>query len=133
MSDYGKFGPVSPVPTRQKLKISPCSFVRCACAQYLGFANAELLQGKNRDRIKRNPRASPMLPRWVYSHDPEKYAYEYYDRAVASMQKGIAIEDEDVIPPNYPPGYHYSPFDVEQIMRDMEEDRYVELSPGDWS
>ncbi|TKA48312.1 hypothetical protein B0A49_12560 [Cryomyces minteri] len=109
-------------------------FVRNACAQKLGFANAELLQDTKWDEVKLDPRrAAPRLPKWVWSHDPEAYAYENYDTVVDSMNKGIRLEDEDRIPPNYPPGYKYVPWDIEQIMEDMRNGKGVELSPGDWS
>ena len=110
------------------------SFVRNACAQKLGFANAELLQDTKWDEVKLDPRrAAPRLPKWVWSHDPEVYAYENYDTAIDSMKKGIRLEDDDRIPPNYPPGYKYEPWDIEQIMDDMRNGKGVELAPGDWS
>ncbi|KAK4998618.1 hypothetical protein LTR66_000974 [Elasticomyces elasticus] len=109
-------------------------FVRNACAQKLGFANAELLQDTKWEEVKIDPRrAAPRLPKWVWSHDPEAYVYENYDTVVDSMKKGIRLEDDDRIPPNYPPGYKYVPWDIEQIMEDMRHGKGVELAPGDWS
>lgn len=77
--------------------------------------------------------AAPRLPKWVWSHDPEPYAYENYDNALDSMKKGVRIEDDDRIPPNYPPGYHYEAWNIEQIMDNMRNGKSVELAPGDWS
>lgn len=109
-------------------------FVRNACAQKLGFSNAELLQDTKWDAVKLDPRrANPALPRWIYSHDPEQYAYDNYDLVVELAKKGIALEDDDRIPPNYPPGYRYAPWNIEEIMEDMRAGRPCDLGPGDWS
>lgn len=109
-------------------------FVRNACAQKLGFANAELLQDTDWEKVKLNPRvAAPRLPRWVFAHDPEKYAYENYDHVVDSMKKGIKLEDDTDFPPNYPPGYKFEPWSIDDIMADIRAGKPVELAPGDWS
>ncbi|KAF2084313.1 monooxygenase [Saccharata proteae CBS 121410] len=108
-------------------------FVRTACAQKLGFSNAELLQDTDWDKVKLDPRrAAPKLPSWVWSHDPEAYAHENYESAVQSSKKGIRFEDEASIPPNYPPGYKYEPWNIDDIMRDMKEGRAIDLGPGNW-
>lgn len=108
-------------------------FVRCACAQKLGFSNAELLQDTDWTKAKLNPRmAQPKHPKWVWAHDPEKYAYETYDRVVESMRKGVPFEEDDSIPPNYPPGYKYKPWGIEEIMKDIRNGKQVELAPGNW-
>ena len=93
------------------------------------------LQDTKWDKVKKDPRqATPSMPKWIYSHDPEVYAYENYDKAVESMKLGIPLEDDDDnIPPNYPPGYKYSPWNIEKIMDDMRNGRPVDLGPGDWS
>ncbi|KAK0617638.1 hypothetical protein B0T14DRAFT_569127 [Immersiella caudata] len=108
-------------------------FIRNACAQKLGFSNAELLQDTDWTKVKLDPRrAQPKLPSWVWGHDPEKYAYEVYERVVESMNRGVAMEDDDSIPPNYPPGYKYEPWKIEDIMEDMRNGRPVELGKGNW-
>ncbi|KAK0640654.1 hypothetical protein B0T16DRAFT_430764 [Cercophora newfieldiana] len=108
-------------------------FIRNACAQKLGFSNAELLQDTDWTKVKLDPRrAQPKLPSWVWSHDPEKYAYEVYDRVVESMKKGVAMEDDESIPPNYPPGYKYEPWRIEDVMEDMRNGRPVDLGKGNW-
>ncbi|KAK1759797.1 hypothetical protein QBC47DRAFT_338223 [Echria macrotheca] len=108
-------------------------FVRNACAQKLGFSNAELLQDTNWERVQVEPRlAQPKLPSWVWRHDPEKYAYEVYDRVVASLRKGVPLTEDDSIPPNYPPGYKYEPWSIEKIMEDMRKGIPVDLGSGNW-
>lgn len=108
-------------------------FVRNACAQKLGFSNAELLQDTDWGKVKLDPRrAQPKLPMWVFSHDPEGYAYENYDKAVESMRKGVPFDEDDSIPPNYPPGYKYEEWNIEQIMEDIRNGKPVDLGSGDW-
>ncbi|KAF1981675.1 FAD/NAD(P)-binding domain-containing protein [Aulographum hederae CBS 113979] len=108
-------------------------FIRNACAQKLGFSNAELLQDTDWDKVKLDPRrAAPKLPRWVWSHDPEQYAYENYDKCAESMKKGIPFDEDTSIPPNYPPGYKYEPWNIETIMEDMRKGKPIELGSGNW-
>ncbi|KAK7187875.1 hypothetical protein DPSP01_013370 [Paraphaeosphaeria sporulosa] len=108
-------------------------FIRNSCAQKLGFSNAELLQDTDWDKVKLDPRrAAPKLPKWVWSHDPEAYVYENYEKAVASMKKGISMEDETSFEPNYPKGYKYEPWTIEKVMEDMRAGKPIELGPGDW-
>lgn len=49
------------------------------------------------------------------------------------MNKGIRFEDDDSIPPNYPPGYKFEPWNIEQIMEDMRNGKPIELGAGDWN
>ncbi|RKU48559.1 hypothetical protein DL546_007944 [Coniochaeta pulveracea] len=108
-------------------------FVRNACAQKLGFSNAELLQDTDWSKVKLDPRrAQPKLPRWVWSHDPERYAIENFDKCIENVRNGLDIGDDEGYPPNYPPGYKYEPWSIDQIMEDMRNGKNVELAPGDW-
>lgn len=108
-------------------------FVRNACAQKLGFANAELLQDTDWSKVKLDPRkAQPKLPRWVWSHDPEKYAYENFEKCVENVRAGVPIGQEQGFPPNFPPGYEYTPWSIDQIMDDLRKGKSVELGTGDW-
>lgn len=108
-------------------------FIRNACAQKLGFSNAELLQDTDWTKVKLDPRvAQPKLPSWVWGHDPEKYAYEVYDRVVESMRRGVPFDEDDSIPPNYPAGYKYEPWSIEDIMEDMKNGKSIELGSGNW-
>ncbi|KAK0615327.1 hypothetical protein B0T17DRAFT_657520 [Bombardia bombarda] len=108
-------------------------FIRNACAQKLGFSNAELLQDTDWSQVKLDPRkAQPKLPAWVWSHDPESYAYQVYDKVVENMKKGVPFDKDDSVPPNYPPGYRYEPWSIEQIMGDMKAGKTVDLGSGNW-
>lgn len=109
-------------------------FVRNACAQKLGFSNAELLQDTDWSKVKLDPRrAAPKLPRWVWSHDPEAYAVDNFEKVVDGVRKEVPLSEEiDGVQPNYPPGYRYEPWNIEDIMEDMRNGRPVELGAGDW-
>lgn len=108
-------------------------FIRNACAQKLGFSNAELLQDTDWSKVKLDPRrAQPKLPSWVWSHDPEAYAYDVYDRVVESIRKGVPFDEDESFPPNYPPGYKYKPWSIEKIMEDMRNGKPIDLGEGNW-
>lgn len=107
-------------------------FIRNACAQKLGFSNAELLQETDWEKVKLNPRvAQPKLPKWVFAHDPEIYAYQYYNDNVAAMEKGVGF-DESGIPPNFPPGYKYEPWSIDYIQECVQKRVPVDMGPGNW-
>lgn len=72
------------------------------------------------------------MPKWVVSHDPEVYTYENYSKSVQSQKEGVKMEDEDKFPPNYPPGYKYEEWNIDEIMDDLKQGRPVQLGPGDW-
>lgn len=99
----------------------------------MGFANAEILQDTQWDEVKVDPRrARPKLPMWVYLHDPEAYAYENYDKAVEGIKKGIAQDENDDIPPNFPKGYTFAPWNIEDIMEDTKKGKPIHLGDGAW-
>ncbi|GAB7360423.1 hypothetical protein MBLNU230_g8379t1 [Neophaeotheca triangularis] len=109
-------------------------FVRNACAQKMGFANAELLQKTDWEKVKFDPRkSSPKLPKWVWSHDPEAHVHQNYAACVDGMKKNIRIEDDERVPPNFPPGYRYEKWTIDDIMDDLNNGREVDLGAGDWN
>ncbi|KAE8452056.1 hypothetical protein EG329_002221 [Mollisiaceae sp. DMI_Dod_QoI] len=108
-------------------------FIRTTCAQKLGFANADLFQETNWEKVKLNPRkATPMLPKWVFSHDPEKYAEENYEKAILSIKNDVPWYVDDSLPPNYPAGYKFEPWSIEQIIEDKKNGRETVLGAGEW-
>lgn len=109
------------------------SFTRNSCAQKLGFSNAELLQDTDWSKVKLDPRrAQPKMPAWVWSHDPEVYAYQNYEKAVAAKKQVAIDEENDDMPPNYPPGYVYEPWSIAKVMEDMKNGLPIDLGKGNW-
>ncbi|KAI0143715.1 FAD/NAD(P)-binding domain-containing protein [Xylariaceae sp. FL1272] len=108
-------------------------FIRCACAQKLGFANAELLQDTDWSKAKFDPKhAQPRHPKWVWQHDPESYSYENYHSMAETVNQGVPFDKVHGIPPNYPPGYRYKPWSIDQIMEDIRNGKSVDLGEGNW-
>ena len=100
----------------------------------MGFANAELLQEAKLDKVKMDPRkAGPVARKWLYNHDPESYTEENYAKVVLSMKNNVPWENDESIPPNYPPGYKFQKWSIEQIMEDKKNGIEPEAGAGDWS
>lgn len=92
------------------------------------------LQATNWAAVEKNPRiAQPKLPKWVWVHDPEKHAHDNFTACVEGAKKGLSIDEDQSIPPNFPPGYKYEPWTIEQIIEDMKVGKNVELGSGDWA
>jgi hypothetical protein len=69
----------------------------------------------------------------VFKHDPEMYAYENYELAVKSVKRGVKYAtDVEELSPNYPPGYKFEPWSIDDIMEKMRARKEIELGPGDW-
>ncbi|CAJ2503414.1 Uu.00g108080.m01.CDS01 [Anthostomella pinea] len=108
-------------------------FTRTACAQKIGFSNAELLQKTDWAQVKLDPRkSSPRLPKWIWEHDAEVYAYENYKMCVGAMRKGVGLEDTKEIKPNYPKGYKFAPWSIDDIMQQVKKGKEIDLGPGEW-
>ncbi|KAF2489511.1 FAD/NAD(P)-binding domain-containing protein [Lophium mytilinum] len=108
-------------------------FIRNACAQKMGFANAELMQNTKLDEAKIDPqKARPRLAKWVYFHDPEAYAYENYEKAVSGIKQGIPQDENLEIEPNFPKGYRYDAWSIEDIQEDKKNGKPLNLGAGDW-
>lgn len=119
-----------PLAVRTHIKFR---FVRCACAQKLGFYNAVRLQATDWTAAKVNPQlAQPKLPKWVWTHDPEKYAYEHFDKMAESVRNDVPLDQLGSIPPNYPAGHKYVPWSLDEVMEDVRNGRQVDLGSGDW-
>ncbi|XXH04333.1 hypothetical protein Hte_010747 [Hypoxylon texense] len=109
-------------------------YVRCSCAQKMGFSNAERLQHTDWAKVKVNPKlAQPQLPSWIWKHDPEAYAYENYEKMAETIRRGIPFDqvDPDTVPPNYPPGYKYEPWNIEDMENEVQK-AAVNLGSGNW-
>lgn len=76
-------------------------------------------------------KSSPRLPKWIWEHDAEIHAHDNYNKCAASIQKGVRLEESSV-PPNYPRGYKFEPWSIEEIMQDLRDGKEVDLGSGDW-
>lgn len=107
-------------------------YIRCSCAQKMGFANAERLQHTNWEKVKVNPKlAQPQLPSWIWKHDPEQYAYENYEKMAETIRQGIPFDQVDSVPPNYPPGYKYEPWNIVDMENEVQK-ATVNMGSGNW-
>jgi hypothetical protein len=100
----------------------------------IGFANADLLQDTNWEKVKVNhKKATPMLPKWVWKHDPEVFAQVNYEKAILSIENDVPWQFDESIPPNYLPGYMFEPWSIERIIENKKNGRETVLGTGDWS
>jgi hypothetical protein len=109
-------------------------FTRTSCAQKLGFSNAELLQNTDWSQAKKDhTKAQPKLPKWVWTHDSEQYVYRWWKENLEGVKNNIPLDEDPVMPPNFPPGYKYEPWSIDDIIKSKQEGAPVDLGPGDWS
>lgn len=81
--------------------------------------------------IRIHPRkSSHRLPKWIWEHDAAKYAHDHYHACVDTIRQGPWLEDDERIPPNYPKGYKFEPWN--DIMKDVVDGEDVDLGPGEW-
>lgn len=73
-----------------------------------------------------------MLPKWIWSHDPEQYAEEHYAKVVSSIKNDVPWYNDESLPPNYPEGYKFEPWSIEEIIEDKKNGRETSLGPGKW-
>ncbi|KNG44537.1 fad binding domain-containing protein [Stemphylium lycopersici] len=105
-------------------------YERVSCAQKMAFVNAQLKTATNWDAIAEDPsRVRTRFPKWIFSHDPEAYAYEKYGQAFAHLAGRVEFANSNV-----PPGHTFVPWTVDEVAASMRVGRRVEdLLDGDWS
>jgi 2-polyprenyl-6-methoxyphenol hydroxylase-like FAD-dependent oxidoreductase len=105
-------------------------YERVSCAQKMTFVNSQLKTETNWDEIWKNPsKVKTRFPKWVFSHDPEAYAYEKYSQGVAHLLTGAEFTNT-----NTPPGHKFVPWTIEEVYKNIEEGKRVEdMLDGDWS
>ena len=105
-------------------------YERVSCAQKMSFVNSQLKTATDWDIIRENPaQIRTRFPRWIFSHDPEAYAYRKYGQAFAHLVAG-----EEFANTNFPPGHRFVPWTIEEVYRDIEgRKRMEDLLDGDWS
>jgi 2-polyprenyl-6-methoxyphenol hydroxylase-like FAD-dependent oxidoreductase len=105
-------------------------YERISCAQKMTFVNSQLKTETDWDAIWKNPaKVKTRFPKWIWSHDPEEYAYKKYSEGFAHLVAGEPFKNT-----NFPPGHNFVPWTIEEVYRDIEAGKRVEdLLDGDWS
>lgn len=94
----------------------------------MGFRNRELYHNTDWDVIAKNPeKMGKVVGNWLVYHDPEKYAYENFDRCAKHLCTGAAFENTNSVP-----GYSYKPWTVQELLEASQNGNPVE-DEGDWS
>ena len=65
--------------------------------------------------------------RWIWTHDPEKYAYDNFEKAKEHLIGGTPFVNT-----NIPPGYKYKPWNIDELLAIGESGKPIVLE-GDWS
>ncbi|KAK8117031.1 uncharacterized protein PG998_005312 [Apiospora kogelbergensis] len=104
-------------------------FERVSCCQKLGFVN--LAKRSNGDAKTTNAKTTkdlkPEQGRWLWKHEPEKYVYENFAKALDHVQEGAPFQNT-----NIPPGYVHEEWFVDELMARVEKNEPLDLG-GDWS
>lgn len=69
----------------------------------------------------------PEYGRWIWAHNPERYAYDNYGKALRSLVDGTPFQNT-----NIPPGYNYKPWSLHEIYEQIDKGVKPEFD-GDWS
>jgi 2-polyprenyl-6-methoxyphenol hydroxylase-like FAD-dependent oxidoreductase len=105
-------------------------YERVSCSQKLAFVNAEVLSGADMGDVTNDPdKIRIRLPKWLFQHEPEAYAYEKYGQAFAHLICGAPYQNT-----NTPPGHVVRPWTIEEIHKDARKGKKLaEFLDGDWS
>lgn len=102
-------------------------FERTACAQKTGFKNRERWHKKEWDLNGDQSEVGQIVGKWLFKHDAEQYAYENYEKAADSLEKGTPFENTNSVP-----GYTYEPWDIVQLTEASQRGETIQ-DEGDWS
>ncbi|RGP80518.1 fusarubin cluster-monooxygenase [Fusarium longipes] len=107
-------------------------FQRVSCGQKMGFVNQQLKQHTDWDAIAKNPALiRSRYPKWVWSHDPEAYAYEKFCEALHHVLSGGKIPLHNT---NFPKGHKYRHWTMKEVQEQIKAGQKLEdLQDGDWS
>lgn len=94
----------------------------------MGFKNREIYHNTDWDAVAKNPEVmGKMVGDWLVHHDPERYAYENYNRCAEHLLRGAPFRNTNSVP-----GYEYSPWTVKELLDASESGEPVQ-DEGDWS
>ncbi len=106
-----------------------CSFERTSCCQIVGFVNHQHYHNPkwttSDDPDIKNVRSE--VGRWIWAHNPEKYAYDNYGRVFNHLLSGAPFQNTNV-----PPGYSYKPWSIDQLFAMIDAGEPLKFD-GDWS
>ncbi|KAL1886694.1 hypothetical protein Plec18167_000628 [Paecilomyces lecythidis] len=96
-------------------------FERVACLQKLGIVNHETRQ-RSSDADAKQARPIGLLAAWALQHNPEQYAVENYEKALAHLLDGKTFQNT-----NIPPGYVYKPWTIGELLSLKKSGKEIEL------
>ncbi|KAF7198547.1 FAD-dependent monooxygenase mdpD [Pseudocercospora fuligena] len=99
-------------------------FERVSCLQAFGVANLEARNTKKNGGD--NSKARVRFGKWIIDHDPENYANEKYESALAHLKTGAPFKNT-----NIPPGMEYVPWTIDGLIPAHERGEKTVLD-GDW-
>ncbi|OQV09305.1 hypothetical protein CLAIMM_13439 [Cladophialophora immunda] len=85
-------------------------YARASLAQQIGKETREIWHKTDWELAKKDPQSLSMpLPKWLFGHDPQQYAYDEFDAAASSI-----VDGTEYVPKNIPPpGQNHRVFDFE--------------------
>lgn len=103
-------------------------FERVSCCQLVGFLNqTNFLKPALRKVGGASATPKPEYGRWIWAHNPERYAYDNYGKALKSLVDGSPFQNT-----NIPPGYNYKPWSLHELYGRIDKGEKVQFE-GDWS
>ncbi|KAK7699624.1 hypothetical protein SLS64_011578 [Diaporthe eres] len=103
-------------------------FERVSCCQLVGFLNqTNFLKPALRKVGGASATPKPEYGRWIWAHNPERYAYDNYGKALRSLVDGSPFQNT-----NIPPGYNYKPWSLQELYGRIDKGEKLEFE-GDWS
>ncbi|KAI1462168.1 hypothetical protein F4805DRAFT_475330 [Annulohypoxylon moriforme] len=107
-------------------------YQRVSLLQRTGFANRQEMhrEGGMEDVVKENKPHGPLsIGKWVWTHNPEKYAAENFVKAQAHLETGAHFDHT-----NLPIGFKWAPWSMQEEIEKQEKGIVTDLkSNGDWS
>jgi 2-polyprenyl-6-methoxyphenol hydroxylase-like FAD-dependent oxidoreductase len=107
-------------------------YQRVSCGQKMGFVNQQLKQHTDWDAIAKNPAlVRSRYPKWVWSHDPEAYAYEKFAEALHHVLSDGEVPLNNT---NYPKGHKFRKWTMQEVQEQIQAGQSLEeLQDGDWA
>lgn len=130
-NDYFQYFPTSKMSF---FKTDPAGFdvsrfERVSCCQLLGFINQShyLKPEWGQKAVEDASGVKSQYGWWIWAHNPERYSYDNYGKALRSLVDGTPFENT-----NIPRGYKYQPWSLKDIYETLERGEKLKFE-GDWS